>query len=147
MKIRNFIYLVAFGIIAFLIFKHGTGDDITPAPLPSISKQAVLEDFADLKDNPSIPSGSLGGTYYTTEVFFPDDYTGDIGDEFYVCMEDGHKLLTQKYVIYKTTAQQGQDESLQYKLKDSWEDFKPPKGKYESHKYDGKTWTKVEAQE
>ncbi|CFX53308.1 Uncharacterized [Syntrophomonas zehnderi OL-4] len=145
MKTRNVIYLITFAIIAFLIFKYGGGED-TP-PLASISKQDVLEDFADLQDNPGIPSGTLGGTYYTTEVFFPDDYTGDLGNEFYVAMEDGHSILTQKYVIYKTTAQTDQSESLQYKLKDSWEDFKPPAGKYESHKYDGKKWIKVEVTE
>lgn len=143
MKIRRFIYLIVFGMVAFMIFKYGDGREIVPPQ--SISKQDVLNDFADLQDNQGIPSGTLGGNYFTTEVFYPDDYIGDQGDEFYVSMEDGHDMLTQKYTIKEIGSTQEKSGKLQYELKDNWENFKPPAGKYESYKYDGKKWTKVPA--
>jgi len=143
MKARRVIYLLAFLLVGFIVFKYGQGNEITPAP--SISKQDVLKDFADLKDNQDIPDGTLGGSYYTTAVFFPDDYVGDRGDEFYVSMEDGHVMLTQKYTIQEIGATKEKSGKLLYKVKDNWENFRPPTGKYETYKYDGQKWVKTEA--
>lgn len=140
MKIRSFIYLVVFLIVGFIIFQYGEGREIK-APA-SISKNDILTDFADLKDN-DIPAGKLGGTYYTTHISFPDDFTGDQGDEFYVSMEDGHNTLTQRYIIEQIGASKEKSGKLVYKLKVSWENYVPPTGKYETYKYDGKSWTKM----
>ena len=140
MKIRSFIYLIVFLIVGFIIFKYGEGQEIV-APT-SISKQEILADFADLQDN-DIPEATLGGTYFTTAISFPDDFVGDQGDEFYVSMEDGHAPLTQRYIIEQIGATKEKSGKLVYKLKANWENFTPPAGKYETHKYDGKTWTTV----
>ena len=142
MKIRSFIYLIVFLIVGFIIFKYGDGQEIV-APT-SISKQAVLADFADLQNN-EIPEAELGGAYFTTAISFPDDFVGDQGDEFYVSMEDGHVTLTQRYIIEQIGASEGKSGKLVYKLKANWENFTPPAGKYETFKYDGKTWTTVPA--
>lgn len=142
MKIRSFIYLTVFIIVGFVLFKYGDGREIMPPA--SISQEAVMADFADLKDN-DVPAGKLGGTYYTTQVAFPDDYTGDQGDEFYVSMEDGHVALTQRYIIEEVGASKEKSGKLVYKLKASWEDFIPPAGKFETYEYDGKSWNKTPA--
>lgn len=142
MKIRSFIYLIVFLIVGFIIFKYGDGQEIA-APA-SINKQDILTDFADLQNN-DIPKATLGGTYFTTAVFFPDDFVGDQGDEFYVSMEDGHVTLTQRYIIEQIGASKEKSGKLVYKLKANWDNFTPPAGKYETHKYDGKTWTTVPA--
>ncbi len=145
MKMRRYIYLIVFVMVGFMIYQYGDGKTI--APPQSISKQDVMKDFADLKGNKDIPSATLGGNYFATEVFFPDDYVGEQGDEFYVSMEDGHVMLTQKYIIEVIGASKDKSGKLLYKLKDNWENFRPPAGKYESYKYDGKTWTKAAASE
>ena len=142
MKIRSFIYLIVFLLIGLLIFKYGEGQEIVPPE--SVSKQDILTDFADLQDN-DIPAGTLGGTYFTTAVSFPDDFVGDQGDEFYVSMEDGHVALTQRYIIEQIGASEDKSGKLIYKLKANFENFTPPAGKYETHKYDGKSWSKVPA--
>lgn len=144
MKARRIIYLIVFLMAAVFIFKYGDNRQIVFYP-DSISKQDVLKDFADLSDNKNIPAGELGGNYFATEVFFPDDYIGDQGDEFYVTLEDGHMQLTQKYLIEKVATKGDKSGILKYKLKENWENFKPPAGKYESYKFDGKKWTKVDA--
>ncbi len=142
MKIRSFIYLIVFVAVGLIIFKYGEGQDIV-APT-SISKQEILADFADLQDN-DIPEATLGGTYFPTSISFPDDFVGDQGDEFYVSMEDGHVTLTQRYIIEQIGASKEKSGKLVYKRKANWENYTPPAGKYETHKYDGKTWTKVPA--
>ena len=142
MKIRSFIYLLAFLIIGLIIFKYGDGREIIPPA--SISKQDILTDFADLRDN-DIPDGTMGGTYFTTAISFPDDFVGDQGDEFYVSMEDGHVALTQRYIIEQIGASKEKSGKLVYKLKANFENYTPPAGKYETRKYDGKTWTEVPA--
>lgn len=142
MKIRSFIYLIVFLIIGLIIFKYGDGREIVPPA--SIGKQDILADFVDLQDN-DVPEGTLGGTYYTTAISFPDDFMGDQGDEFYVSMEDGHVALTQRYIIEQIGATKEKSGQLVYKLKANFENFTPPAGKYETHNYDGKTWSKVAA--
>lgn len=142
MKIRSFIYLTVFLIIGFIMFKYGDGKDIMPPA--SIDKDTVMADFADLKDN-EVPAGKVGGTYYTTQIAFPEDYMGDQGDEFYVSMEDGHVTLTQRYIIEEVGATKEKSGKLVYKVKASWDNFVPPAGKYETYKNDGKSWTKIPA--
>lgn len=141
MKIRSFIYLTVFLIIGFFLFKYGDGREIVPPA--SIDKEAVMTDFADLKDN-DVPAGKVGGAYYTTQIAFPDDFVGDQGDEFYVSLEDGHVALTQRYIIEEVGATKEKSGKLIYKLKANWENFVPPAGKYETYKYDGKSWSLVE---
>lgn len=143
MKIRSFIYLIAFIVIGLIIFKYGDGKEIVPPS--SIGKQDILKDFADLQEN-DVPQGTMGGTYFTTAISFPDDFVGDQGDEFYVSMEDGHVALTQRYIIEQIGATKEKSGKLIYKLKANFENYTPPAGKYETHKYDGKTWTKVPAE-
>lgn len=142
MKIRSVIYLIVFLMVGLVLFKYGEGREIV-APT-SISKPDILADFADLKDN-EIPEAALGGIYYTTAIYFPDDFVGDQGNEFYVSMADGHVTLTQRYIIEQIGGSKEKSGKLVYKLKSNWENFTIPAGKYETHKYDGKTWSTVPA--
>ena len=140
MKIRRVIYLLAFALVAYFLYLNSqAGVIVSPQ---SITKQEIFSDFADLSGN-NIPKATLGGQYFTTEVFFPDDFVGDAGNEFYVSMEDGHTLYTQRYIIEEIGAQPKKAGKLVYKLKVNWENFRPPARKYESYKFDGKKWTKV----
>lgn len=140
MKTRGIIYLLAFALIAYFLYTNSQNEPI--APPQSITRQEIFADFADLRDN-DIPEASLGGTFFTTEIFFPADFIGDAGDEFYVTMEDGHTLYTQRYIIEKEEARPDETARLIYKLKVNWENFRPPAGKYLSYKFDGEKWTKV----
>lgn len=140
MKIRTVVYLLVFAFMAYFLYNYNQVEAIV-AP-PSITQQQIFSDFADLTDN-DIPAASLGGQFFTTEIFFPDDFVGDAGNEFYVSMEDGHVLYTQRYIIQEIDAQQGKAGKLVYKLKANWENFRPPAGKYESYKFDGEKWKKV----
>jgi hypothetical protein len=141
MKSRRIIYLLAVALVAYFLYTNNTHTETIDAP-QAITHQQIFTDFADLKDN-SIPKATLGGTYFTTEVFFPRDFTGDAGDEFYVSMEDGHTMYTQRYIIYKEQIQSDKTAKLVYKLKANWENYRPPAGKYESYKFDGEKWTQV----
>jgi len=139
MKSRRILYLLAMALVAYFLYTNTQTKTIdTPQ---SITHQQIFTDFADLSDN-DIPEATLGGTFFTTEIFFPGDFTGDAGDEFYVTMEDGHTMYTQRYIIEKET-QSDKTAKLVYKLKVNWENFRPPAGKYESYKFDGEKWTQV----
>lgn len=140
MKIRRMIYLLVFALLAYFLYVNSQ-TELIAAP-QSITQQEIFADFADLTEN-DIPEASLGGQYFTTEIFFPDDYVGDAGDEFYVSMEDGHTIYTQRYIIQEIGAQSEKAGKLVYKLKANWENFQPPAGKYESYKFDGEEWNKV----
>lgn len=141
MKTRGIIYLLAFALIAYFLYSGSQNNEPIVAP-QSINRQAILADFADLSDN-DIPEASQGGTFVTSEIFFPADFNGDGGDEFYVTMEDGHTLYTQRYIIEKAQTEPDETVRLVYRLKANWENFRPPVGKYESHKFDGEKWTEI----
>ena len=140
MKPRRIIYLLAMALVAYFLYTNTQTETIdTPQ---SITHKEIFADFADLSDN-DIPEATLGGTFFTTEIFFPADFIGDAGDEFYVTMEDGHTMYTQRYIIEKKINQPDETAELVYKLKVNWENFRPPAGKYESYKFDGEKWTQV----
>ncbi len=139
MNTRRIIYLLALALVAYFLFAHNQTE--TKQPPPSISRQEIFADFADLADN-DIPEATLGGTFFTTDVFFPADFIGEAGDEFYVTMEDGHNQYTQRYII-ETKVQKDLSVELIYKPKANWQGFRPPEGKYESYKFDGEKWTQA----
>ena len=140
MKPRRILYLLAMALVAYFLYTNTQTETIdTPQ---SITHKEIFADFADLSDN-DIPEATLGGTFFTTEIFFPADFIGDAGDEFYVTMEDGHTMYTQRYIIEKKINQPDETAKLVYKLKVNWENFRPPAGKYESYKFDGEKWAQV----
>lgn len=139
MKIRRILYLLALALLAYFLYTYNQTETVK-AP-PSITRQEIFADFADLADN-DIPEATLGGTFFTTDVFFPADFIGEAGDEFYVTMEDGHTLYTQRYII-EMVNQKDLPVKLIYKPKVNWEGFRPPDGKYESYKFDGEKWTQA----
>lgn len=129
--------VVYFTIIAALILGYVyyySSHKAEVISVPSISREIILQDFKDLEDN-EIPKGQLGGTFYPTIINFPTDFSGHKGQEFYVTMEDGHIILTQKYLI-ELIDNEGQQQELMYKVKDNWENFIPPEGKFESYSFD-----------
>ncbi|MEA1961672.1 MAG: hypothetical protein U9N81_10465 [Bacillota bacterium] len=137
MNKRRLIYIYIFLItIVFVYVYQESKSDILVDPF--IDKQSIVEDFIDLSDN-TIPSGILGGTFYATEIYFPEKFSGIKGDSFYVALEDGHVMITAHYNI---VAANGDDakEPLLYEIKDSWDNFRPPAGKFESYNYLDETW-------
>ncbi len=139
MNKRRWIYLVVFLAVFFLIYQNDKMQDINN--ISFISKDDLVKDFANLKDNQDLPEPVLGGTFHAVEMYFPADFMGQKGDAFYVYMEDGHIGVTQYYLIHP----ESEDEKapLTYKVKDSWENFRIPEGKYESYDFTEQVWKKV----
>ncbi|HRW12015.1 MAG TPA: hypothetical protein P5549_02710 [Syntrophomonas sp.] len=139
MNFRRVFYIIALALAAYFLYAHNQTETVRETP--AISQQEIFADFADLADN-DIPKATLGGTFFTTDVFFPADFLGEAGDEFYVTMEDGHTQYTQRYII-ATEVQKDLSVKLVYQPKANWEGFRPPDGKYESYQFDGEKWTQT----
>lgn len=136
MRKRSVIYFLLFALIAFLFYQSETANHAKLPPV--ISKEEILTDFQDLEDN-DIPEGKLGGNFYVTHLYFPAGFQGQKGDVFYVSLEDGHIVITQYYIIQK---EQDESEKLIYRVKDTWENFQPPDGKYETYVNNEGKWQK-----
>lgn len=139
MKPRRIAFLLAFILLAYYFYSVNKADTVSPPA--SITKQQIFTDFSDLQDN-QMPEDSSGGTFKTLAVYFPDDFLGDEGDEFYVTMDNGSELYTQRYIIYGE-APADKAVKLVYRLKVSWKNYRPPAGQYDSYNFDGDKWTEV----
>lgn len=136
MNIRRAIYLMALVLIGLIVYSSGSDNYQVD---PSLSKQSILKEFLDLSNyQPDLKS--LPGSYKATDIYFPQDFNGYKGDEFYVTMQDEQNVATIKYIIAEKDAKKG---TLVYKLKDIWKDFKPPQGKFETYHWQENQWTKI----
>ena len=142
---RRIIYIIFLAVGAYIIYNLGLSNPGTD-PIANIDKKAILQDFSDLRDN-NVPPGTLGGSFYPTYLFFPKDFQGKNGDEFYLSMEDGHIMLTQKYIIQPQVSKDGKPTQLLYQVKDTWENYRPPLGKFETYSFNGEIWNKEESPE
>jgi hypothetical protein len=134
MNIRRILYIGAFClIVAFLYYNQQS--EVTPIP-PTLSEDSVLESF---QQKSQIPEELAQTGYEATDIFFPDDYQGQAGDEFYVTLAQGDKFLTFKYLI--RTQEKG--EELEYYLKDKWENYKPPAGKFRQYQRQDSGWKEI----
>lgn len=136
MNIRRILYVAAFCAIAALLY-YNQQSDITPLP-QAITRDSVLQVFKT--QTGQIPDDLIKAGYSPTDIYFPGDYEGQAGDEFYVSLAQGEKYLTLKYVIRAKDS----DDKLEYFNKDKWENFKPPAGKFEQYQLQDGAWKKVD---
>jgi hypothetical protein len=139
MKARRIIYIIAMTIIAVVVFYSSSNNQYPQEP-PAITRQAILNDFRDFSGHQN-ESKSLTGDYKTSDIFFPPDFYGNAGDEFYVTVKGGQTIATLKYVIIEK-ADDSKTTQLEYKLKDTWKNFKPPQVKFETYHLQDNKWVK-----
>jgi hypothetical protein len=137
MNARRIIYIIALAIVGMVVYYSGSFNQY-PETESFITREAILNDFKDFSGHQS-ESKTLAGNYKTTDIFFPADYNGSQGDEFYVTVQDGQAITTLKYVIKEKANKPHQ---LEYQLKDTWENFKPPQGKFETYHLQENKWEK-----
>lgn len=135
MNARRIIYIIALVIVGMIVYYSGDNSQY-PETESSITRKTILNDFKDFTGHKN-EAKSLAGNFKTTDIFFPDDFNGSQGDEFYVTVQNGQLIATLKYVI---TEKDGNTRQLEYILKDTWENFKPPQGKFETYHLQDNKW-------
>ncbi|HEX3012591.1 MAG TPA: hypothetical protein VHQ70_11300 [Syntrophomonadaceae bacterium] len=135
MNIRRILYITILGLIVAFLYYNGQQ---TAAPLPETKDQkSVLSAFKD--QSSLIPEDLRQANYHLTDIYFPGDYEGSAGDEFYVSLAQDKQFLTLKYVIRSAD----NDTKLEYYCKDRWKQFKPPTGKFEQYQMQDGRWTSI----
>jgi len=129
---RRIIYIAALIIVAGVIFKDIPDPNSVP-PETLLNKKIILNDFKDLK-HPLYEDSK----YQPSIIYFPYDYTGDKGDEFYLTIIMAQNTTTVKYVLEKDASGE-----LKYYLKDRWPDITLPVERFESYIYEDNTWVKI----
>lgn len=121
MQWRRFLYIIAIGLIAFLVLNYNDGNQ--EVDLPVITQEEILDDFQK-------ESGEIW-------VSFPADFDGNSDDLFYVGKHVEGKNITTVYKIYSSESGQ-----LAYQTHDQWDNVKLPENRFETyHLIDGK-WVK-----
>lgn len=137
MNPRRVIYIVVSLVLLVIIGYMFEGGKMPTG----LEKELILNDFVDIRDN-EIPEGTMGGSFYVTNVCFPSDFVGKEGDLFYVLLEDGHVGMTQKYTI--KAAEKDGEKHLTYELTENFEDFTLPPGKFINYEYQGGKYHLIE---
>jgi hypothetical protein len=135
MSARRIVYLIALVIVGIVVYYSGSYNQY-PVTESYITKESILNNFKNFSGYQN-DAKTLTGNYKTTDIFFPADYSGSQGDEFYVTIQDGQTVITLKYVIKERSDKPHQ---LEYQLKDTWENFKPPQGKFETYHLQDNRW-------
>lgn len=129
MNWRRVIYIALVVFVAAMIFRNIP--DTKPEPLePLVYQKVILNDFKNLEH----PAYKEGG-YRPDSIYFPYDYTGDRGDEFYLTIKNEAGIATLKYVLEKNSSGE-----LEYILKNRWPDVNLPADRFESYKYENSNW-------
>ncbi|MGE5397464.1 MAG: hypothetical protein ACM3MK_08030 [Chitinophagales bacterium] len=98
--------IVAGTILAMFLLKNQPEEPkLEPVSNPVVSRETVISDFRDLKDIDVPVKPSLGGSFITTKIWFPQGFKGRYEDEFYVRLEDGHNQSVVKYRLDKPSAE------------------------------------------
>lgn len=136
MNIRRILYVAVFCAIAAFFYYNQQSDNITVPP--AITQQSVLQAFKT--QNAQLPDDLVQAGYHPDGIYFPGDYQGQAGNEFYVSLAQGEKYLTLKYMIRATDS----PDKLEYYCKDRWENYRPPAGKFEQYQLQDGAWEKVD---
>ncbi|MGI5920445.1 MAG: hypothetical protein ACOX6I_01760 [Syntrophomonadaceae bacterium] len=136
MNQRRVIYILALIVVAAVVYYSGNNQGIDIEP--SISRQTILNDFKNLSDQKQ--ELAFDDSYHTTDVFFPESFNGYKGDEFYITVQSQTNITTLKYIIQEKGGENEQGPRLEYKLKDTWDNFKPPQGKFETYHLQDNEW-------
>jgi len=101
---RQVLWILIALMLGYAVYLFKTGDTSSPPVEASISQATVVSDFREMKDIKVPIKPELGGQFYATELLFPDNFKGQVGDVFYARLEDGHILTTVSYRIEKLTS-------------------------------------------
>jgi hypothetical protein len=137
MNIRRILYIAVFCAIAAFFYYNQQPSDITTVP-QAIKQQSVLQTFK--AQTAQLPEDLTKAAYHPDGIYFPGDYQGQAGNEFYVSLAQGEKYLTLKYMIRATDSA----DRLEYYCKDRWENYRPPAGKFEQYQLQDGAWEKVD---
>lgn len=132
MNWRRVIYIALVVFMAAMVFKN-IPDTKPQPPEPVFDQQVILHDFKHL-EHPAYTEGN----YQPDSIYFPYDYTGDRGDEFYLTIKNQEEIVTLKYVLQKNSAGE-----LEYILKNRWKDVNLPTDRFESYKYEDNDWVNI----
>ncbi|HHW60763.1 MAG TPA: hypothetical protein GX404_02550 [Syntrophomonadaceae bacterium] len=130
MNKRAIVYIALFLVLGLFIYQSQYSHQVNIPPV--ISKNEILNDFKD----DDVPDG-VGETLSVTHIFFPVGFQGQKGDVFYVTMKTGDKVLTRYYIIQED---KNNHDALDYNVKETWEDFQPPDGKYQTFVHSHGQW-------
>jgi len=99
---RLVLWIMILILLIGVAYVYFTSDNELEQPPKSVSQISIMNDFRTMDiDAPSEPV--LGGKFFATEILFPADFKGQVGEEFYVRMEDGHVAITATYRIEELT--------------------------------------------
>lgn len=128
MNWRRVIYIAVLVFVAAMIFRSFPDTESQRQPL--LSQPIILNDFKDLEH-----AAYTEGDYRPDSIYFPYDYTGDKGDEFYLTIINEAGIVTLKYVL-----QEDPSGKLKYILKDRWPDVNLPLDRFESYRFENSDW-------
>lgn len=98
------LWVLIVALLVYVVYIYKSADNPSPPKnSPAVSQATVISDFRELKDIQVPMEAQLGGHFYATELLFPVEFKGKVGDVFYVRMEDGHILATISYRIEELT--------------------------------------------
>lgn len=133
MNWRRVIYIALVVFVAAVIFRNIPDSNVEP-PQKLLHQQIILKDFKDLQNQVYKEKGN----YKPDSIYFPYDYTGDRGDEFYLTVKNENNVATLKYVVQENS--QGE---LEYLQKNRWEDVTLPLDRFESYQYQDNDWVNI----
>ncbi len=100
---RLILWILIVMMLAYAVYVYKSAENTKSPSTPAVSQATVMSDFLEMK-NIEVPLNPvLGGQFFTTELLFPAEFKGQVGDVFYARMEDGHVLATVSYRIDKLT--------------------------------------------
>lgn len=100
---RVVLWVLIAAMLVYVAYVYKSGETNPPSTPPAVSQAMVISDFRDMKNIQVPMDAELGGHFYATELLFPAEFNGRVGDVFYVRMEDGHILATISYRIEEVT--------------------------------------------
>lgn len=121
---RLVLWVLIVALLVYVAYLYKAEEDNPPSNPPTVSQTTIINDFREMKNIQVPTEAELGGHFYATELLFPAEFKGQVGDVFYVRMEDGHILATISYSIEELT-EDTPTQATYTPLKDLGPDFVP----------------------
>ncbi|MGI6550130.1 MAG: hypothetical protein ACOX4Q_08890 [Syntrophomonadales bacterium] len=100
---RLVLWILIAALLVYVGYIYKTGENQPGLTTPTVSQATVINDFREMKNIQVPTEAELGGHFFATELLFPAEFEGRVGDVFYVRMEDGHILATISYRVEEVT--------------------------------------------